>query len=95
MYPSKSTSWFPYDTCPLYDHIILKQQQQQLTPQGQNQIAQQPSHQQQQTRYQHEAQTPGNCAKLAAEEFATLGKFSGNSEEILILLGSVLLEEKY
>ena len=52
--------------------IIVQQQQQ--TPWGQNRIAQQPPHQQQQTRDQHEAQTPGNCAKLAAEEFATLGK---------------------
>ena len=52
--------------------IIVQQQQQ--TPRGQNQIAQQPSHHQQQTRDQHEAQTPGNCAKFAAEEFATLGK---------------------
>ena len=31
-------------------------------------------HHHQQQRDQHEAQTPGNCAKLAAEEFATLGK---------------------
>ena len=52
--------------------IIVQQQQQ--TPWGQNRIAQQPPHQQQRTRDQHEAQTPGNFAKLAAEEFATLGK---------------------
>ena len=40
----------------------------------QNQIAQQPPHQQQRTWDQHEAQTQGNFAKLVAEEFATLGK---------------------
>ena len=51
--------------------IIVQQQQ---TPRGQNRIAQRPPHQQQQTRDQHEAQTQGNFAKLAAEEFATLGK---------------------
>ena len=51
--------------------IIVQQQQ---TPQGQNRIAQRPFHQQQQTRDQHEVQTSGNCAKLAAEEFATFGE---------------------
>ena len=54
--------------------IVQQQQQQKQTPPGQNQIAQQPPHQQQQTRDQHEVQTQGNCAKLAAEEFATLEK---------------------
>ena len=54
--------------------IIVQQQQQQQTPWGQNRIAQQPPHQQQQTRDQHEAQTQGNFVKLAAEEFATMGK---------------------
>ena len=44
------------------------------TYQSRNQIAQRPPHHQQQTGDQHEVQTPGNCAKLAAEEFATLGK---------------------
>ena len=51
--------------------IIVQQQQ---TPRGQNRIAQRPPHQQQRTRDQHEAQTQGNFAKLAAEEFATMGK---------------------
>ena len=37
-------------------------------------IAQPPPHQQQKQRDQHKAKTPGNCAKLAAGEFATLGK---------------------
>ena len=54
--------------------IAQQQQQQKQTPRDQNRIAQRPPHQQQQTRDQHEAQTPGNFAKLAAEEFATLGK---------------------
>ena len=53
---------------------IIVQQQQQQTPRIRNLIAQRPPHQQQQTRDQHEAQTPGNFAKLAAEEFATLKK---------------------
>ena len=52
-------------------------------------------HHHQQQRDQHEAQTPGNCAKLAAEEFTTFGKYSSNTKGILILPGSVLLEEKY
>ena len=51
--------------------IIVQQQQ---TPRGRNRIAQRPPHQQQRTRDQHEAQTQGNFAKLAAEEFATMGK---------------------
>ena len=51
--------------------IIVQQQQ---TPRGKNRIAQRQPHKQQRPRDQHEAQTPGNCAKLAAEEFATLGK---------------------
>ena len=51
--------------------IIVQQQQ---TPRGQNRIAQRPPHQQQRTRDQHETQTQGNFAKLAAEEFATMGK---------------------
>ena len=69
--------------------IVQQQQQQQQTRPGRNQIAQRPTHQQQQTRDQHEAQTLGNCAKLAADEFATLGKFSGNTKGILVLPGSV------
>ena len=52
--------------------IIVQQQQQQQTPRGRNRIAQQPTHKQQRTRDQHEVQTPGNCAKLAAEEFSWL-----------------------
>ena len=51
--------------------IIVQQQQ---TSRDQNRIAQRPPHQQQRTRDQHEVQTPGNCVKLAAEEFATLEK---------------------
>ena len=39
-------------------------------------IAQPSPHQQQQQRDQYEAQIPGNCAKLAAEEFAILGKIA-------------------
>ena len=58
-------------------------------------IDQPPPHHQQHQRDQHKAETPGNCAKLAAEEFATLGKINGNTNGILILPGSVLLEEKF
>ena len=54
--------------------IVQQQQQQKQTPPGRNRIAQRPPHQQQRTRDQHEAQTQGNFAKLAAEEFATMGK---------------------
>ena len=39
-------------------------------------FTQPPPHLQQQQRDQHEAQIPGNCAKLAAEEFAILGKIA-------------------
>ena len=39
-------------------------------------FTQPPPHHHQQQRDQHEAQIPGNCAKLAAEEFATLGKIA-------------------
>ena len=52
--------------------IIVQQQQQ--TPRGRNRIVQRPPQQQQRTRDQHEAQTQGNFVKLAAEEFATMGK---------------------
>ena len=64
--------------------IIVPQQQ---TPWGRNRITQQPPNQQQRTRDQHEAQTPGNFAKLAAEEFATMG--NGDTKGILVLPGSV------
>ena len=64
--------------------IIVQQQQ---TPRGQNRIAQQPPHQQQQKRDQHKAKRTGNCAKLVAEKFSTLGEFSGHTNRILILPG--------
>ena len=40
----------------------------------QNEFPQQPPHQQQQKRDQHKAETSGNYAKLAVEEFVTLGE---------------------
>ena len=58
-------------------------------------IAQPLHHQNQQQRDQHEAKTKGDCGKLAAENFATLGKFSGHTNKILILLVSVLLKDKF